>query len=82
VFNTGLKVYKVLLIALLSEMRKMERKTKNVSDRGGQIALPWPTTTQLSLYVLSGEFKSLEIISFHEIEGPIQRLDEPEDTHR
>ena len=72
-FNTGLKVHKVLLIALLSKMRKMGRKkTTIVSDWSGQIALPWPTATQLSLHVLSGEFKPLEIIYCHEIEGDRQ----------
>ena len=59
-----------------------DKKTRKVSDRSGQIALPWPTATQLSLDVLGGKFKALEINSCHEIESSIQRSDKPEDIHR
>ena len=44
------------------------KKTKMISNRSGQIALPWPTATQLSLNVLSGKFEPLEIILCHKAE--------------
>jgi hypothetical protein len=40
----------------------MRKKTRIVSDRSRQIALPWPATTQLSLDILCGKFEPLEMI--------------------